>query len=245
MTTNYDPIAELYQRSKQQPWRAYVEAYTLMGLLGELERKSVLDVACGEGFYTRMLRRRGAARVVGVDLSPAMIALARAQEEAKPLGIDYVVADGKDLRFDEPFDLVFAAYFLNYAHDVQELQAMCASLARCLKPGGGFVTVNCDPAGFAPERSYRKYGFEGQVSRPLRNGAPITLTFFLENGGTFEIENYFLDRATHEAALRAAGFSRIGWPTPRLSPEGRDALGGSFWEDFMDHPPMLFIDCVK
>ena|SRR5271165_1796483 len=120
MTTNYDPIAEQYQRSKQQPWRAHIEAYSLMGLLGELNGKSVLDVACGEGFYTRLLRRRGAGRVVGVDLSPGMIALARSQESAEPLGIDYAVCDGKDLRFDEPFDLVFAAYFLNYAHDPRD-----------------------------------------------------------------------------------------------------------------------------
>ena len=86
MTTDYDPIAAQYQRSKLQPWRAHIEAFTLIGLLGELEGKAVLDVACGEGFYTRLLRRRGADRVVGVDLSPGMIALARSQESAEPLG---------------------------------------------------------------------------------------------------------------------------------------------------------------
>jgi toxoflavin synthase len=35
MTTNYDPIAEKYKRSKQQPWRAFVEAFTLMRLVGD------------------------------------------------------------------------------------------------------------------------------------------------------------------------------------------------------------------
>ena len=157
MTTNYDPIAEQYQRSKLQPWRAHIETFTLLGLLEDLHGKSVLDVACGEGFYTRLLRRRGAERVVGVDISPGMIALARSQEAAAPLGIDYAVGDGKSLSFDEPFDLIFAAYFLNYAHDAQELQTMCASLARCLKPGGRFVTVNCSPhADVYSGRSFRQ-----------------------------------------------------------------------------------------
>jgi hypothetical protein len=35
MTTNYDTIAEQYKRAKRQPWRAHIEAYTLMGLPGE------------------------------------------------------------------------------------------------------------------------------------------------------------------------------------------------------------------
>jgi ubiquinone/menaquinone biosynthesis C-methylase UbiE len=40
----------------------------------------VLDLACGEGFYTRRIKQRDAARVVGVDVSQPMIELARAEE---------------------------------------------------------------------------------------------------------------------------------------------------------------------
>ena len=50
MTTDYDPIAEQYKRSKLQPWRAHIEAYTLVGLLGDLAGKSLVDVACGDGY---------------------------------------------------------------------------------------------------------------------------------------------------------------------------------------------------
>ncbi|HAH49628.1 MAG TPA: class I SAM-dependent methyltransferase, partial [Planctomycetaceae bacterium] len=55
-TTNYDPIAEQYKRSKQQPWRTFIECFTLLELAGNPQGLSVLDVACGEGFYTRLLR---------------------------------------------------------------------------------------------------------------------------------------------------------------------------------------------
>ena len=75
MTTDYDPIAEQYKRSKLQPWRTHVESYTLMGLLGDLSGKSVVDVACGDGYYTRLLRAHGARTVRGIDLSERMIAL--------------------------------------------------------------------------------------------------------------------------------------------------------------------------
>ena len=65
MTTDYDAIAEGYQRAKLQPWREEVEAFTFLELIGDVAGKSVVDLACGEGFYTRRLKDRGAARVRG------------------------------------------------------------------------------------------------------------------------------------------------------------------------------------
>ena len=150
MTTNYDPIAEQYKRAKQQPWRTFVECYTLMELLGDVKGLAVLDVACGEGFYTRMIRQRGAARVVGVDLSQGMIELARSQEARHQLGVEFLVKDARELPAENQFDLVVAAYLLNYAHDQGELESMCDGIARSLKPGGRFVTVNSSPTLFYP-----------------------------------------------------------------------------------------------
>jgi toxoflavin synthase len=86
MATNYDPIAEQYKRSKQRPWRTHIETFTLMELIGDPAGEVVVDVACGEGFYTRLLRRRGAGKVVGVDLSQRMIELARDQEAQTSAG---------------------------------------------------------------------------------------------------------------------------------------------------------------
>src|SRR5262244_1643336 len=97
MTNSYDPIAEHYKRSKLEPWRTYIECFTLMKLIGDPRGLTVLDVGCGEGFYTRMIRERGAARVTGIDLSNRMTALARTQEAQQPLGIEYVVGDARDL----------------------------------------------------------------------------------------------------------------------------------------------------
>ena len=245
MTTNYDPIAEQYKRSKQQPWRADVEAFTLMRLIGDPVGKAVIDVACGEGFYTRMIRQRGAAKVTGVDLSEKMIKLARATEAEQQLGIDYIVGDGRNLGLAADYDLAVAAYFLNYAHDRAELNAMCSGVARCLKSGGRFVTVNSNPScDFPSAPSYRKYGFETRVVGSFCEGAPITWTFHLEDG-PFAIENYFLSVETHQEALHAAGFRDIRWHRPLLSPEGKKAYRRDYWSDLLDHPPVVFIECFK
>lgn len=244
MTTDYDPIAEQYKRSKQQPWRTHIEAYTLMQLIGDPSEKSVLDVACGEGFYTRMLRQRGAARVTGVDLSAGMIDLARQQEESHQQGIEYVVADARQYVPAEKYDLVVAAYLLNYAQNRQELQAMCDGIARCLKPGGRFITVNCSPSlSFPTAPSYRQYGFETNVVGDWREGVAIRWRFHLSDG-VFEIENYHLDTAIHEEAFRRAGFHQIAWHAPRLSHDGLAFEDQRFWSSFLDHSPVAFIECV-
>jgi toxoflavin synthase len=243
MTTNYDPIAEQYKRAKQQPWRVHVEAFTLLTLIGNPAGKAVIDIACGEGFYTRIIRQRGAAKVTGVDLSEKMIELARASEAQQRLGIDYIVGDGRDLAVAADYDLAVAAYFLNYAHDRAELNAMCQGVARCLKPGGRFVTVNSSPAcDFSAAPSYRKYGFETSVVGRFREGAPVTWTFYLEDG-PFEIENYFLAVDLHEEALGAAGFRDIRWHQPMLSPEGHSAYGRDYWSDLLSHSPLIFLEC--
>jgi SAM-dependent methyltransferase len=66
-------------------------------MVGALDGKSVLDLACGFGFYTRLLKQHGAAQVLGVDISPEMIHLAYQQEQAAPLGITYQICDAVTL----------------------------------------------------------------------------------------------------------------------------------------------------
>ena len=56
MDTDYDRIAEQYKRAKLQPWRTHIERYTLLRLLVDVRGKTVIDLACGEGYYTRELR---------------------------------------------------------------------------------------------------------------------------------------------------------------------------------------------
>lgn len=244
MTTDYDPIAEQYKLAKQQPWRAAIEAYTLMQLVGDLAGKSVVDLACGEGFYTRRLKQMSAEKVTGIDLSPRMIELARNEETEQGLGVDYIVGDARDVGLSTACDLVVAAYLLNYARDRAELAAMCKAIARRLKPNGRFVTVNSSPLlDFSTAPSYRKYGFDTSIKGDWGEGAPITWAFFLETG-SIEVENYFLDAAIHEDAFRAAGFREIRWHPPLLSAEAEATHGREYWESFLQHPPLAFIECL-
>jgi len=245
MSTDYNKIAGEYQRAKHQPWRLHVEYYTFFELIGDLRGKAVLDLACGEGFYTRLAKQHGAARAVGVDLSEKMIDLAWNEERSNPLGIEYLVQDEKQLDLGAEFDVVIAAYLLNYASTREELLEMCQGIARHLKPGCRFISVNDNPA--QPREQFlssRKYGFIKEVDGALGEGTPMTYTFYLDDG-TFSIVNYRLSIATHEWAFQKAGFASVHWHPPRLAPQGETALGRDYWTTFLQQPPVTFIECVK
>lgn len=243
MGTDYDLIAKQYKRSKQSPWRTYIEQHTILELLGDVRGKSVLDLACGEGYYSRIFKRLGARRVVGIDLSSKMIELARASESQSPLGVEYVVGDAIDFEADEPFDIVAAGYLLNYADTREKLFAMCRAVSRSLRPGGRFVTVNNNPSQ-SPQRfaATKKYGFIKSAGEELRAGTPITYTIF-QDSGTFTFDNYYLSAGIHEEALQAVGLRDVEWIAPRLSPQWSE--DPAFWDDFFDDPSVIFLQCRK
>jgi SAM-dependent methyltransferase len=72
---------------------------------------AVVDVACGTGALTRVLRARTAGRVVGVDLNPGMLAVARNHGGA----ITYVEGDAQELGFgDKEFDVATCQFGLMF-----------------------------------------------------------------------------------------------------------------------------------
>ena len=243
MTASYDDIAKQYQKSKTLPFREYVEWYTYRKLLGEIAGKSVLDLACGEGFYTRRIKDNEAGRVLGVDLSAKMIELARQQETANPLGIDYLVGDALELGKVGSFDLVVASYLLNYARTREKLLDMCRTIAVNLKPGGRFVSINNNPD--QPPESFpacKKYGFAKRISGPLEEGVTITYEFH-RKGQKFSIANYYLSRKTHEWAFNKVGLTQTRWVKVEVDPGGIEKHGRDFWRDFIAYEPIVGIEC--
>jgi SAM-dependent methyltransferase len=244
MPTNYDEIAEQYKRSKQMAWRYYVEQYSLCELVGDVSGVWVLDLACGDGHYTRIFKKMGACRVVGLDMSAKMIELASAAEKGELLGIEYLVGDARSAHFTPCFDVVLAAYLLNYARSEQDLFAMAKAIHGSLKPGGRFITVNNNPNQQLPSfENTRTYGFVKKAGGELRNGVAIYY-MFLQDGDEFVIENYYLDAVTHVSVFQDAGFSDVHWHAPQLASSERGAHANA-WADFLTDPPIALLACKK
>ncbi len=125
-------FAQLYERhvvpGKFTPW-----AQDLIGRarpIGPADR--VLDLGCGTGIVARKLRERlgGAARIVGVDANPGMLAHAR---ELCP-EVDWREGNAMTLPFDDAaFDIVFCQEMLQF---VPDRPAAVREILRVLSPGG-------------------------------------------------------------------------------------------------------------
>ncbi len=241
----YDAIAKDYQRTKASPVRAAIENFTLGELLGDCRRLAVLDAGCGDGFHARRLMAAGASRVAGVDVSPAMIELAREQERAAPLGIQYVccaVEDLPDLMCGAGFDVVLASYLLHYAPTVEVLGRMCQRLGNALRDGGRLVALTENPDQ-QPEdyAGYASYGFDKQAVEARREGSRIA--YGLVSGRQIiRLETYWYSRTTYAAALGAAGFSAIQWLPLQLDPA---AGSPDFYASYLRNPPVLGLTAVK
>ena len=245
MASYYDTTAENYTKSKELPRVLHIDVYTYFNLLGDLTGRSILDLGCGEGFYTRKLKRHGAASIVGIDLSSRMIEIAKQEETKESLGIKYIVANVMELGKIGCFDLVTASYLLNHAQTKEQLLKICQTIYVNLKPGGRFVSIN-DNVQQSPESFHicKKYGYMKSIKKPFHEGATITLTFFTKNSEV-KLYNYYLSKTTYEWAFRSVGFKEIRWYKPIVSPEGIHKFGQEFWQDFLDYAPMIGIECLK
>lgn len=103
------------------------------------EARDVLDYACGTGLLTLEMAGRAGGRVVGVDLSPSMVAEARAKASAQGAAAEFVLADAET--WEPPraaFDVVLAGYLPKYV----ALEPWLLRAARALRPGGILLTYD-------------------------------------------------------------------------------------------------------
>jgi SAM-dependent methyltransferase len=117
------------------------EVEYLVGALGLEPGQRVLDVGCGPGRHSLALARRG-LDVVGVDLSPDFIALARAAAEADGLTARFEQIDVRELAYDGAFDAVLClcqgGFGLLGGHDEAEVFGRIVSAVRA---GGGLAVT--------------------------------------------------------------------------------------------------------
>jgi len=135
MPARYDAVADFYQARFSDTADPVLTA--LLDLLGPVDQRRVLDVACGHGRATRELARRGAV-AMGVDLSRAMLDKAEQIERTDPLGVTYRHADVSTAADIDaaPFDAVVCNFGLS---DIDDLDGAASFVWRALRPDGAFV----------------------------------------------------------------------------------------------------------
>ncbi len=162
--------AEAGQIAPTYPWHE-----TVLKIVPDLNGKTVLEVGCGRGDFALLLARLyPSARIVATDFSEAAINNGKSKMQPNS-NVVFKIADAHALPFDDcSFDYVISCECLEH---VEKPSKMMSNIARCLKPGGGFIVTT---------ENY----FNGMILAWLKSW--LTGQPFDSGSGTQPRENFFV-----------------------------------------------------
>jgi ubiquinone/menaquinone biosynthesis C-methylase UbiE len=222
----------VYHRHCQDP--------VIFRTLGHVRGKSLLDLACGDGFYTRRFRSEcGADPVLGIDLSPNQIERARAIEQREELGIEYRVGDVTTLELDRRFDVATAIHLLHYLGSEAEIESALRRIFDLLSSRSSFVTMIANPEFDLDKHdasdSKTKFGYYFSRAESA-NGGLLRFHpggFEKERELTLELRRW--QRAFINNIAADLGFTPE-WHDPFISTEGLETYGAGFFENYLANP---------
>ena len=201
----YDAIAEAYDRWASPVGEALADP-TFADLIGPVAGNRLCAVGCGAGRETRYLAGLGAT-VTGIDLSEALLAIAREREREAPLGITYQHDDAHTLVSLPDASFEGAVCYMALM-DIPDLERALAAIGRVLVPGGWFAFVITHPCFKPPAYGELVDHVDGSVRRTVGQ-------YFAEGpwSGPGQHTAHLPSRAYHRTlstyvnALAAAGFA--------------------------------------
>ncbi|KIX92873.1 uncharacterized protein Z520_11349 [Fonsecaea multimorphosa CBS 102226] len=275
--TQYNAFSESYDAVNDLPISRAIVINVERLIRPHIRGKRVLELACGTGFFTRHMLDWGAASVVGVDVSQAMVDIAtsemarqRPQHKGKyrfmvadcsaPFSAHAHAGEGTEGEEEEEeqegggeFDLVFAAWLLNYAPDQPTMTAMFRNISTHLKPDGRFISVlphpEDDPMVCIDRVNAARqlgYGYGIQVRKSLAPAIPRAyyVHLFFDSTPPVDFGNYYLPKHVHERAAREGGMEgALAWEAVTLPDDYdeinrymKDPVSPGYFDRWLEYP---------
>jgi len=118
-------------------WGVFKVPEDELHVLPDVRGLDVIELGCGTAYFGAWLKKRGARRVVGVDITLAQLATAREMDAEFGLGLEFIEANAEKVPLpDSSFDLVFSEYGASIWCDPY---LWIPEAARLLRPGGELV----------------------------------------------------------------------------------------------------------
>lgn len=208
----YEAGASSYLKAMSDRPDLEVEIHAFFQNCGDLYGKHVLDVACGAGRYSRLLKERGAAHVEALDISEEQCKIARAHADQAVLQIEYRqhdMAEPLPAAWLGAFDLVCSQSFLCYAPNKEMLERFVRNAFDACKPGALFVNLTDNPA-LTPDQynNFQAYGYHKKTDAVvgpdgwLPEGSKVTWVF----SAGFESDVWIWHPSTYREVMEKAGF---------------------------------------
>ena len=236
--TDFDQVTNYTKYIEDDPFRRGLHFPAVEEVLGDVNKKRILDIGCGDGLFSRLLAERGAV-VVGYDRARQQIAQARARVGAPGLDATFVVATPQTFFHDGTFDAAMSVMVLNYATSPEELAAFFRSASRHVGPGGRFISVVYNPL-------FSAFGEDFVVRRYTRLENHNIRTDFLDRtSGRVEMTlegNHQYTSEEFERAAISGEMKPAAWKKLFATPDAVRQIGASFWRPCHEHQPYaLFI----
>jgi SAM-dependent methyltransferase len=209
--SEYDPFAEIYDEWSQH----MTEDVAFYVDLARETEGPIVELAVGNGRVAIPVARETGRKVIGIDLSPAM--LAQARERADVAGVDLELRQGdmRDLELDEPAGLVYSPFrSLLHLPNWQDRRRVFERVAAALKPGGRFAwnAFVFDPM-IAARLSEEGVGQQAEGSRIWRQmdydptDSRIDITAWVDRPGEGErkLSLWWVNRSEWEGLIEVAG----------------------------------------
>ena len=157
-------------------YNALLERPSTMALLGDLQRKNVIDMGCGPGEYAQWLLEQSVGRLTCIDISEEMIALVKSKFGSNVHGYCQNLSQGLPLEKDNSADVIVCPLVLHY---IENLTPVFESVYRVLKPGGYLVFSTHHPfADFECSESGNYFSRELVEEEWNTVGAPVKVQFY-------------------------------------------------------------------
>jgi toxoflavin synthase len=232
-----------YVKTNLKADKKYSVLPTILHLLESLEEKVVVDVGCGDGFFSRAIVEKNPSWVYGIDFSREQIEKAKLQAHPK---INYSI---QDMFAELPrCDLINAPFVLNYAQSISELSALLKNFYCSLTSGGKLVTAVDLPKLFLDDEQIarkKKFGAVKKFESNLVDGSEIQIDLFGNQEHICTLWATYFSPQSLERCLRATGFEDIKWHSSIISEEGRRILGDDFWQDYSQLCELGYLTACK
>lgn len=192
---------------------------TFTRAIGDLTGQVIVDYGCGDGRYARQLEALGARQVIGVDMSPTMIAAAVAADPASTVQY-YETPDNRLTPLaDGSVDIVVANMVFMMSPTKADLVQSFVEIQRVLKPGGRLLYCITHPAFIDRDAFDCRRVFEAEGFHYLHEGARYR--FILKRPDGEEVDGGFFDyhytlttylQTTLAAGLTLRSFEELRYP---------------------------------
>lgn len=153
ISKNYDGLNRVISLGIDVKWRKKV-----VRIVSKSSPNTILDIATGTGDLAINLAKTGASKIVGLDISPGMLAIGKEKVTQKHLNekIEMVIGDSENLPFEnDAFDAITVAFGVR---NFENLEKGLKEILRVLKPNGTFVVLETSvPTKFPFKQGYFFY----------------------------------------------------------------------------------------